>query len=183
MVGIGSVAGAGYRVRQFWHGLRAQVQPEELTTAATLLPTAALAKFQQLPADAQRHSLNVLQTLPQEELPADLAAAALLHDIGKLAAQEASVPINLWWRGPLVILDAFPGVLTRLASPTPTASWRYRLYVHLMHPQLGAVWAKSWGCTPLTCWLIEHHQDDAPAAPNDEARRLLRLLQWADSKN
>jgi len=48
---------------------------------------------------------------------------------------------------------------------------------------IGAQWAKAWGCTPLTCWLIEHHQDHLATEPATEAARLLMLLQWADGKN
>lgn len=171
-----------YRVRQFWQGWRARVRPEELAEAAVYLPPAAGVRFQQLPRDAQRHSLNVLQTLQQQgPLSPDLAAAALLHDVGKLAADETGLRINLWVRGPLVLLEQVaPHLLTRWAAP---AGWRYVLYVHLMHPTIGAQWAKTWGCTPLTCWLIEHHQDQVAAEPSNEAERLLLLLQWADSAN
>jgi HD-like signal output (HDOD) protein len=174
-----------YRVRQFWKGWRARVQPEELAEAVAYLPPLARSCFQQLPADAQRHSLNVLHTLQQHGMiPTDLAAAALLHDVGKLAADEAGMSINLWTRGPLVLLERFaPQLLTRLAVPNPGSGWRYLLYVHQMHPTIGAQWAKTWGCTPLTCWLIEHHQDHPAVAPGSEAEQLLRLLQQADSAN
>lgn len=174
-----------YRLRQFWRGWFAVIAPAEINVALAYLPPAAQMRFQTLPIDAQRHSLNVLQTLQRRgALSADLAAAALLHDIGKLAADEAGLRINLWVRGPLVLLEKVaPALLERWASAEVTAGWRYLLYVHQMHPAIGAQWAVEWGCTPLTCWLIEHHQDELTATPSDEAERLLHLLQWADSLN
>lgn len=174
-----------YRLRQFWNGWFAAVAPAEVSAALVYLPAAAQAHFQTLPKDARRHSLNVLQTLQTRgPVQADLAAAALLHDIGKLAAAEAGVRINLWVRGPLVLLEKLaPQLLTRWASPNVQHGWRYLLYVHQMHPAIGAQWARDWGCRPLTCWLIEHHQAHLVTEPNTEAEQLLGLLQWADSKN
>lgn len=174
-----------YRLRQFWHGWLAAIDPVELQSALAYLPAAAQVRFQTLPVDAQRHSLNVLQTLQQGgAIPLDLAAAALLHDIGKLAADEAGLRINLWVRGPLVLLEKVaPALLKQWASADVTQGWRYLLYVHLMHPAIGAQWAAQWGCTPLTCWLIEHHQDQLKAVTNNEMKQLLVLLQWADGLN
>lgn len=174
-----------YRVRQFWAGWFAAIDPVELQSALAYLPLAAQVRFQALPIDAQRHSLNVLQTLQQRgAIPADLAAAALLHDIGKLAADEAGLRINLWVRGPLVLLEKVaPALLKQWASADVTQGWRYLLYVHLMHPTIGAAWAMEWGCTPLTCWLIEHHQDVLTKPSDSETEQLLVLLQWADSAN
>lgn len=178
-----------YRLRQFWRGWFATIDPAELQHALAYLPPPAQMRFQALPIDAQRHSLNVLQTLQQrsavpDDLTDDLAAAALLHDIGKLAADEAGLRINLWVRGPLVLLEKVaPRWLERWASPEATQGWRYLLYVHLGHPTIGAQWATAWGCTPLTCWLIAHHQDKLTATPGNEAEQLLILLQWADSLN
>ncbi len=97
---------------------------------------------------------------PTAQRPPDLAAAALLHDVGKVAADDAGAYLGLWMRGPIVLLEAWrPDLLVRLASPQPAASLRYALFVHLAHPQIGAAWANEAGCSPLTCWLIAHHQD------------------------
>ncbi|MBX3014534.1 MAG: HD domain-containing protein [Caldilineaceae bacterium] len=174
-----------YRIHQFWAGWRATVHQQELADALVYLPAKAGEQFRQLPVDAQRHSLNVLHLLRQAgSISPDLAAAALLHDVGKLAAAQAGVAITLWVRGPLVLLARLaPHWLERWASPHHTHGWRYALYVHQMHPQIGAEWAAAWGCSPLTCWLIEHHQDDLPMEPESQAGQLLRLLQWADGEN
>jgi hypothetical protein len=158
------------------------------------LPPTALQLFQRMPVDAQRHSLNVLEVLYQQgHTEPALLQAALLHDVGKVAADESGVRIGLWLRGPLVLLETFaPHRLHDMASPRPKARWRYAIHVHIMHPQIGATWAADAGCSELTCWLIAHHQEVLP--PQDgqnitpttaDARRLawLAALQAADNAN
>jgi hypothetical protein len=174
----------GYRLRQFWHGLWAQVSAQEVEAALALLPPRARPLFLQLPEDAQRHSLNVLHTVQATgPVTPDLAVAALLHDVGKEAAAQAGVALTLWWRGPLVLLEAFaPGVLARLASADPAHGWRYRFYVHRAHPQIGAAWAAEAGCSPLACWLIAHHQEKQ-AQGSAQEQALLQALQQADHAN
>jgi hypothetical protein len=107
----------------------------------------------------------------------------LLHDVGKVAAAQAGYPLTLWWRVPLVLLEAFfPQVLHRLSRADPAAGWRYVFYVHHAHPQIGAQWAQAAGCTPLACWLIEHHQAQGVTTPAAQ-KALLAALQWADGNN
>lgn len=187
-----------YRVRQFWWGLTAHLTAEDWELATRTLPPAALALFRRMPTDAQHHSLNVLKTLCREGYTErGLLQAALLHDVGKAAAAESGVQLGLWLRGPLVILESFaPQRLHKLASARPKAGWRYAIYVHLMHPQIGAAWAADAGCCELTCWLIEHHQDALPTAgepvlastltsnaPDAQWLVWLAALQAADSAN
>lgn len=180
-----------YRVRQFVRGLRARVELEELNEAARLLPPAAAELLHSLPADAQRHSLNVLATLrTQGPVDADLGAAALLHDVGKLAAAEAGLPLTLWLRGPLVLLDAIAPALARRLARDSGRGWRRLLHVHREHAAIGARWAAERGCSPLAVWLIANHQTDAPGEPpsgqatiTDTDRSALRRLQWADNLN
>ena len=175
---------AYYRIRQFWRGFTAQVSASELEAIRGYLPPAAHTLFLRLPVDAQRHSLNVLHDLQQRgTVHPDLATAALLHDVGKLAADEAGVRINLWLRGPLVLLKAFiPKLFYRLQSENPKHGWRYALHVSEAHPQIGAKWAAQMGCSELTCWLIEHHQEDVRGR-DGERYALLLALQWADERN
>lgn len=178
-----------YRIRQFMQGFAASVAPVELDRAARILPPAALALFLRMPVDAQRHSLNVLQTLASEgDVAHDLACAALLHDVGKIAADKiAAGGIALWMRGPLVLLDALlPAASARMARAEPQRGWRYLLYAHREHPSIGAAWARKTGCTPLTCALIERHQEvlpQLPSAQDDPQSALLRRLQRADNAN
>lgn len=174
-----------YRLRQFVWGLWAKIAPAELAPVAVYLPAAAQTLFAQMPLDARRHSLNVLATLAQAgHTNADLAAAALLHDVGKSAVADAGLRFHLWWRGPLVLLEAWtPALLRRLASENVAHGWRYLLHVQLVHPAIGATWAQRAGCSSLTCWLIEHHQDRQPPPAPAESLVLLRALQWADGRN
>ena len=167
------------RIRQFVRGVTASVSVDELQEAARFLPPAGLARFRQMPVDAQRHSLNVLTTLQGAGWhDPDLAAAALLHDAGKLAAAKAGLTFNAWVRTALVLLDTLaPTLAARLAVDDAAGGWRYLLHVHLAHPRIGAHWADADGCSALTCWLIAHHQDkaslsDAPSnAPDSSNRR------------
>lgn len=176
-----SFRSAIYRVGQFFRGFAAQVTPDEIVAAARRLPPGGVTLFLQMPDDAQRHSLNVLATLEAEgDVSDDLAAAALLHDVGKVAAQGR---ISLWTRGPLVLLEAFaPGLTAELARPT--TGWRYALWVQQHHPAIGAAWAQQGQCSDLTCRLIARHQEHLPPPSTaDDETRLLRRLQHADGIN
>ena len=179
-----------YRVGQFWHGLRAQVGPEEMGQVARALPPAALPLFAQMPVDAQRHSLNVLGSVQAAGFAQpDLAVAALLHDCGKVAAAQSGVVLGLWLRGPLVVADALlPRLVGRWASTNPAHGWRYALYVQAEHAAIGAAWAREAGCSALSCWLIANHQTPLSvlaqrAEGSEEAWQLLRALQQADDRN
>lgn len=178
-----------YRLRQFWRGLHPTVTPPELTAVAALLSPPAFLLFQRMSIDAQRHGLNVWQTIQRAEsgaeaLSLDLAAAALLHDVGKVAAEVTGLRINVWWRSLLVLLELVaPQLLNKLASTDPQTGWRYLFYVHLAHPAIGAQWAAENGCSTLTCWLIAQHQTKAAATGQTEQAKLLARLQWADGQN
>lgn len=174
-----------HRLRQFLCGITAHVSADEMLVAAQVLPRAALVRFCHMPLDAQRHSLNVLYLLQSvQEIDPDLAAAALLHDVGKTATEQTGHQFSPWLRGSLVLLDALlPKLVQQLAEDDPAQKWRYLLHVHLAHPAIGAQWAAEAECSDLTCWLIEHHQDTLDHAPQSHHEELLALLQWADSKN
>ena len=174
-----------YRVRQFATGLMARLDAADVSAVERLLPPDGFALFLRMPADAQRHSLNVYRMLQSSgHDDPDLAAAALLHDVGKVAADEAGVRINLWLRGPLVLLEALaPDWLNQLAAANPAQGWRYALHVHFEHPAIGAAWAAQAGCTETTCWLIAQHQNKAANTQDQRRQELLHALQWADNRN
>lgn len=192
------------RIRQFVRGVTASISVDELQRAAELLPPAAMTRFCRMPVDAQRHSMNVLAALHRCGWhDPELAASALLHDVGKVAASAAGLTFNAWVRTALVLVEAVaPPVTARLARNEPAAGWRYLLHIHVAHPRIGARWAEEDGCSPLTCWLIAHHQDktgpeqrppgpmqtspperSAGSQPAQPRERLLAALQWADSQN
>jgi hypothetical protein len=176
---------SAYRLRQFWRGITARITPEEMGIAAALLPRKSLARFCEMPADAQRHSFNVLYTLSQEGWhDPDLSVAALLHDVGKLASQQSLCKLTPWRRSQLVLLEAFyPGNLVSIASPDPNAGMRYLIYVHLRHGQIGAEWARMDGCSDTTCWLVAHHQEKRQPPFLSHNEQMLAMLQWADNRN
>lgn len=175
---------ARYRVGQFFGGLLAGAQEIDEAPAMAVLSPAALTLFRRMPRDAQRHSLGVLQTLTAEApVPTDLAVAALLHDVGKVAARDAGAYLGLWLRGPMVLTEAVaPNLLVRLADALPSSSLRYALYVQLHHPEIGAAWAQAAGASVVACWLIAEHQNKVERAETPEAALLARL-QAADDQN
>lgn len=173
---------AGYRVRQFVMSLRPQVAAEERALVAGLVPAPAVALFERMPLRDQRHSLDVLHALrgSGHDQP-DLAAAALLHDVGKTVHEGRQ--LRLWHRVLIVLLDALnPGWVARLANPQPR-SWRYPFYAHLHHPEQSAALALAAGCTPLTVELIRRHQRKLASAPLAAEDQLLAWLQAADDAN
>lgn len=178
-----------YRTRQFLNGLTARVDDCALKPARQVLSPAALELFLRLSVDAQYHSLNVLRSLQDAgHSEPDLLQAALLHDVGKAAADRAGVRLGLWMRAPLVLLEEFaPRQLARWAAPDPEMGWRYALHVHIQHPRIGAEWAAGAGCSATTCWLIEHHQVPlhklAAQKIAPEMLAHLRALQQADNAN
>lgn len=187
-----------YRLRQFLRGLNVRITEDEQALIKEVLSPKALELFNRMPADAQRHSLNVFYTLQagtfqkiQFEVDPDLAVAALLHDVGKVATEEVGIKLSLWLRGPLVLLDIFVSEwMANFAEESPAPKswlqrWKYIVYVHFEHPHIGAVWADQAECSPLACWLVEHHQADIQSVdvPDDEWKELLLALQWADGQN
>ena len=187
-----------YRISQFVRGLVAHVTPDEMLAVVESLPKAAVALFVEMPLDAQRHSLNVLYALRKQAkrkgqpLDPSLAAAGLLHDVGKIAADQAGRGIHLWLRGPLVLAEAMaPRMMDGYADATPESGWRYLLHVHLDHPAIGAQMAAQAGCDELTCWLIAQHQETpesigqtgSPFAQDKQAISLLSALRRADQRN
>lgn len=179
-----------YRSRQFFRGFFAKLTSEDEEQVRQILSSAEYELFCRMPLDARRHSLNVYQSLlARGQDNPDLAVAALLHDVGKVAADEAGVKLGLWMRIPLVMIEATqPKLIRRLALPDPAAGWRYTLMVHLDHPQIGAEWAANAGSSQLACWLIGAHQEKDPTPDSglmqpEVAKDLLSALQWADSRN
>ena len=175
-----------YRVGQFWRGLVARVEPHEQAQVAAILTVPAQALFRRMPLDAQRHSLNVLHDLGRAGYhQPDLAAAALLHDVGKLAAAAGGIKLGLWLRGPLVLLEQFaPQLAAHWAADDPDQGWRYALHVQREHAMIGASWAARTGCSSVCCWLIAHHQtplNEINATPQQQ--ELLAALQAADNRN
>jgi len=159
--------------------LLARVSPQDLRQAEELLPPQARQTFRQMSVPDQRHALNVMLTLRRSgHTEIDLAVAALLHDVGKSAAQITPVHRTL-----IVLSERFaPRMLAWLSRGEPRG-WRRPFVIHRQHAQLGAEWAARVGCSPLTVSLIRRHHELLHRAPMTEEERLLAALQCADGIN
>ena len=183
-----------YRVGQFLRALTTRVPDDEVAQAMRVLTPEAQELFRRQAIQDQRHALAVYRTLYQAgHTDPALLAAALLHDVGKAAAQ-----LPAWQRAIIVLLDRFaPRLLARLSQGEPQdralslpkdhtlsrlGSWRYAFVVHARHPEAGARWAQEAGCSPLTVALIRRHQDRLTSCEIEEDQ-LLAALQAADSLN
>ena len=175
-----------YRVGQFLRALTARIPDDEVEQAMRVLTPEAQGLFRRQAMQDQRHALAVYRTLYQAgHTDPELLAAALLHDVGKAAAQ-----LPAWQRAIIVLLDRFtPRLLARLSQGEPKThassrlgSWRHAFVVHARHPEAGARWAQEVGCSPLTIALIRRHQDRLASCEIEEDQ-LLAALQAADSLN
>lgn len=175
-----------YRVEQFLRALTAEhtISKRRAKRAAETLPPEARALFfRQAPHD-QRHALAVYDTLlEQGHTNEDLLAAALLHDVGKVAAQASP-----WQRSIFVLAERFaPWALPHPLPPDLEGGCepegrRHPLATYANHAEIGARWTSEAGCSALTVDLIRHHE-----RPVEECRtkrdRLLAALRAADDVN
>lgn len=119
-----------YRVRQVVWAAQAQWRPLDLGAFGEYLNQEQQALFLAMSRSDQRHSLAVFQRLRSANMsdPA-LLQAALLHDIGKAAAD-----VRLWHRVIVVLARAcFPKLLDRLAqdrSPSFQSERGIHVYVN-----------------------------------------------------
>lgn len=178
------VGAVRYRVGQFLQAVAASrsISEERVARATGILTPEARALFARQAAQDQHHALAVYDTLRRSgHTNAHLLAAALLHDVGKAAAQ-----LSAWQRGSLVLAERFaPRSLERLLRQG-TSPWQRLLVDYARHAAIGARWAEEAGCSPLTVALIRRHEDSL--ASEDDGRRmeedrLLAALQAADSVN
>jgi len=160
-----------YRARQFQRHVMARGSGLDLGPAQEILSGEALGLFESLPPGDQRHALEVLARLrARGPVTDDLAAAALLHDVGKAVAGRAPL-----WRAAAVLFGRCGrGILERLASAQPT-SWRYPLYVLLHHAALGAALCQGAGCPPAVVRLVGLHDAKAWTEAPELADSLMAL--------
>jgi hypothetical protein len=170
-----------YRLRQGWNRLRVALRPGLVDDepARRILSSRGWALFRRMSPGDRAHALCVWRALQNEgPLPKEVAAAALLHDVGK-----AGAGLTLPYRTVIVLLRALrPAWLERLgASKTP--AWRRPFWGHLHHAEVGAVRCGAARCTPLTIALVRWHDAALDAAPEDPALRhwLPRLYRADDA--
>jgi hypothetical protein len=169
-----------YRVEQFLRAVTARhaVSEQRIAQAArSLTPEAQVLFARQAPQD-QRHALSVYETLRREgHTDQSLLAAALLHDVGKAAAQ-----LPAWQRGLFVLAQRLaPGMLDHVIR-RHNGNWQRSIVNYARHAEIGARWAEEAGCSPLTVALILRHEEQVETCQTEEDR-LLATLQAADCAN
>ena len=159
----------GHRVRQFFKAFRRPDAVALRAAAAEHLSARQLALFEGLPLYDQQHALEVLERLQQHgHFEAELAQAALLHDVGK-----AFVRTRLWHRVAYVLARwAAPQALERRGSGLLTAYAR--------HAEIGAELAQEAGTAPAAVALIREHHRQVKDAPPTPFEAMLAALQRAD---
>ena len=165
-----------YRVGQVVRGLCPRLRAEDEAEVARWLTPAQVRLWQRQSARDRAHSLRVLRSLQRQgHTDPPLMAAALLHDVGKIATR-----IRLWHRVVWVLATGLtPRWAKRLQHPT---GWRKPFWVLAEHPRLGADLVREAGGEEAVIWLVAHHQEHGlnPPPPYD---RWLSALQHADEVN
>ncbi len=177
-----AVSHARYRAAQFFGALHATISTDDARLVESVLghTPAALTLFRQMSTSDRRHAIAVAKTLRAAgHTDPLLLQAALLHDVGKSLGQP------LIHRVLVVLLHKYcPAALTWLAdAPLECARWRRPFVIHTRHPQMGAVWAKEAGCSPLVVHLIAIHQQLPATLPVSSAEKLHTALYAADNEN
>jgi hypothetical protein len=169
-----------YRVEQFLRALTARhaISGQRIEQAERILTADTRELFARQAPQDQRHALAVYEALFEGgHTGQDLLTAALLHDVGKVAAR-----LPAWQRGMFVLAErCLPGMLDR-AVRDETRRWWRSLADYAEHAEIGARWAEEAGCSPLTVALIRRHEEQLETCQTDEDR-LLVILQAADCAN
>lgn len=127
----------------------------------------------------QLHSLQVLGKVIAADptAPRTLAAAALLHDVGKSRYRLA-----VWQRTLAVIVESIaPGLSRALSQEANMDFWRAPFVVRRHHAKWSAEILRGCGSDESTIWLVERHQDDAERYRGHPRYSMLARLQSADA--
>ncbi len=172
------MSAATYRLMQGVRALTAFARPLDDTPARQCLTPAQLALFKRLNRSEQLHSLAVLRAVyaQADSTPRALAAAALLHDVGK-----ARYPLRVWQKTVVVLVRKFARPLyTRWTQGDPTHLWTRGFVVNAQHPAWGAQMVAEAEGDALLVWLIAHHADPLDRHAAHPHVGLLRRLKAAD---
>lgn len=153
-----------YRAGQFAQALWPRVAPRDAALARAILEPPAQIAFERMPPADRRHAARLCRRLlalyPRDS---DLATAALLHDLGKVARAERG-RVRLPHRVAHVLLKHFAPAFWGQLTDQPTPGPLHGLYLLRHHAQLGAAWAHELGVSRRACELIAAH-DGADCTP------------------
>jgi hypothetical protein len=171
-----------HRAWQFFRALFARpLAPAEWEEIELVLTGAQQALFLSMSTGDQRHSLHVMRTLlARGKTSRDLLTAGLLHDVGKSRCR-----LRLSERPVVVLIQLCRPITARRWGTASPDGWRRPFVVYEQHPEWGAAMAAAASCTPLTTWLIRHHQNRPETLSKCQGPevRLLQALQGADNAN
>ncbi|MFO7661529.1 MAG: HD domain-containing protein [Chloroflexota bacterium] len=166
--------GLAYRLRQLVHNLSAgPLSVEAEAEVSAVLSPSERALFGRFSPADQWHGVRVLRTLRAAGYnDPDLAAAALLHDIGK--TRHALTPLD---RSLIVIAQAIMPGRAATWGDGSLASWQRPFVVRAHHPAWGATMVEQAGSCARVVDLVRRHAEPPREDP------LLQALQWADDQN
>lgn len=140
------------------------------------------ALFKTMARAEQLHSVHVLRSVLAQspETPTELAAAALLHDVGK-----ARYHLAVWQKTVSVLSETFaPGLFNKLSSGDDLSWWRAPFMVREQHPAWGADMLKAIDSDLLVIWLVGHHAHPLSDCDGPESHlQLMVRLKQADGEN
>jgi len=169
------------RIRQGVRALLAFSTPVDGALAAHYLSPTLFELFQKMSRAEQLHSLNVLRDVLAQstETPADLAVAALMHDVGK-----SRYHLAVWQKTVSVLTEKFaPQTFAELAVGDTLTRWRAPFMLRLQHPEWGALMLTEAGASPCSIWLVRHHADPLSQWQGHPNAALLARLKAADDAN
>jgi len=174
------MSAASYRLMQGVRALTAFARPLDDTPARQSLTPAQMVLFKRLNRSEQLHSLAVWRAIhaQADSTPRALAAAALLHDVGK-----ARYPLRVWQKTVVILVRKFARPLyCRWIQGSPLNLWTRGFVVNAHHPAWGAqmVAEADGGADALLVWLIAHHADPLERHATHPHVDLLRRLKAAD---
>ncbi len=161
-----------YRLAQGFDSLVPRVPADRDEIIPAVLSSDQRRAFCNLSSVDQAHLLRVYRAVRQADPGAspDLKVAALLHDVGKVSPEGR---VRLVHRVLRVALAKFAHPFWIRLSALPARGWRTGFVLAEHHPALGAQIAASLGCSPRTCWLIEHHGIRSFPIDDPELRQLV----------
>ncbi len=171
---------AFYRVWQFWQTLTGTLSPNDWREVKLVLTLNELPLFERMNRADQAHSFRVMKSLQAGgHTDPNLLIAALLHDTGK-----GLHPLRFWERPVPVLAKGLLREDVHSPGNGNLHGWRRPLIIAKEHPAWGSEMAARAGSSPLTVWLIRHHQDEnPPPIDHPAAERFLTYLKKADNKN